>query len=65
MRGIEFYTMKREGLCRECSSTIPANKKSVLLGEHMNRFRYCIPCFLKQLECEFNIEFKEKIEWVG
>lgn len=27
MRGIEFYTMKREGLCRECSSTIPVNKK--------------------------------------
>lgn len=56
MQGIEFTVLKRKGKCQHCANELLSGTKTVVLGSYTNLYRYCVPCFLKTIENEFNVE---------
>lgn len=63
MQGLEFYLLQRKGKCKECQSELPSGTKTVILGSHTNQYRYCLSCFMYNIDknCYIRIDGNEII----
>lgn len=68
MQGLAFSVLKRMGKCQNCSQPITKGTKSVVLGSYSNEYRYCIPCFISNIEVELDVKILDFVEdkmWLG
>lgn len=63
MQGIKFVVVSRKAKCRECQSELTAGTKTVIIGSHTNQYRYCLSCFMYNIDknCYIRIDGNEII----
>lgn len=63
MQGIKFVIVSRKVECKECKSELPVGTKTVIVGSFTNKYRYCLSCFMYNIDknCYIRIDGNEII----